>query len=134
VVEQAAERYARDDQARAEARIERWRRERAATRVDARLATLRQRRKRLSKLIQPRRPATLLDPWDIAAAAIAEARRLQKRYAASRPELDDIVEAIRRLAWGLGDDEPVPAHRRRRVHVMDGQLSLWDELAEVVAA
>jgi hypothetical protein len=134
IVEQAAERYSSVDQAKAADRAERWRDVVRRSRHDAHLVTLRQRRRRLTNLIRPLQPPASPDPWEIAASAIGEARKLQKRYAASRPEIEDIIEGIRRLAWGPEPDHLWLDHLRPRRHrEYPGQMTLWDD-EEVVAA
>jgi hypothetical protein len=104
VVDQAALRYQGVDHELAERRAHAWSSTVAHSRVD-RTANLRKRRQRLTERIRPTMPASSLDPWEVAAEAIAEVVRLEQRYAQSRPELEAIAEALRRLAWGPDEQE-----------------------------
>lgn len=97
VVDQAAIRYQRTDRQLAERRASDWRADRTAIH--------RKRRQRLANRVRPTMPAISPDPWIVAADAIAEVVKLEQRYAQSRPELEAIAEAIRRLAWGPDHEE-----------------------------
>lgn len=128
VVERAAELYAAEDRRRAAERAK-WAGLRNGVRVDAQLAKLRQERHRLTEAIRPRVGCDLYDPWAIAHDAIRYGRTLNRVH-----ELEPILEAIRRLAWG--PDGATVVRRSGRTHrELEGQLTLWPtEVLEAVAA
>ena len=68
----------------------------------------RQRVASLKRAVRPKEPASHEDPWEIADAALQQLTKV--RSVRMRPEqvarIDDVAEAIRRLAWGPSDDEP----------------------------
>jgi hypothetical protein len=97
VVERVAEVYAERDRSAVQVRWIAW--SERTTRVDAEVVKLRQRRHRLRETVRPHEPAWSADPWEIAAAALHELRRVR-----SDPEAREAVaEALRRLAWGPDD-------------------------------
>ena len=97
VVERVAEAYAERDHVAVGFRSLAW--SERSTRPDAALVAARQRRHRLREMVRPHEPAQSADPWEIAAAALHELRRVR-----SDPEAREAVaEALRRLAWGPRD-------------------------------
>lgn len=136
VVERAATNYSEEDRNLAARRAASWARTQQQTRTDARLAALRQQRHRLAELIRPRRKASSVDPWEVARDAIRHAQRLALATETNRRELaEEVIEGLRRLAWGPDDDadwiEHRPGRRRRQI---PGQLCLWSDDEQEVAA
>ena len=127
VVAEAAERYSEADRVRAESRTRQWGKVAASTRTDARLATLRQQRRRQIATVRPTRPADSLDPWELSIEAIGVCKRLGQSFPAGRSDLEHVMETLRRLSWGPDDGEEwipkaPPKHRRQ----IPGQLQLFD--------
>jgi hypothetical protein len=97
VVERVAEAYAAADRRAVIVRVQSW--TTRTTRPDAEVVKLRQRRHRLREMVRPHEPARSTDPWEIAAAALHDLRRVH-----SDPDAREAVsEALRRLAWGPQD-------------------------------
>lgn len=133
VVKRAAENYSEADRGRAERRTRAWG-NMPHTRVDARLASLRQQRHRQLAAIRPTMPAQSLDPWELAIGALGRLKRLVVSVPAHRGEIDSVMETVKRLAWGPDDgDVWLPKARSRRRHEIPGQLQLWDADVEVAA-
>jgi hypothetical protein len=88
------------DRSRAAERIEKWN-EAASTRPEAHLMMLRQQRVRFVRTVKPMSPVGPdVDPWQLAADALAELSRFTKGRPEARRELEGVAEAIRQLAWG----------------------------------
>jgi hypothetical protein len=106
----------------------------SSTRADAQLASLRQQRHRQIAEIRPRQPSSNPDPWELAIEALGRLKRLIQSCAAHRGEIDNVAEAIRRLAWGPDDGEVwIPKARPRTRRQIPGQLMLFDDAVEVAA-
>lgn len=136
VIERNAHKYAEGDRELARKRSERWADLTASSRADVRL---RQQRHRLLETARPREACAAFDPWSLLLAALEAARA-----PVSSGDLALIVETLRRLAWGPDEDSDLivetdaPAlelvHHRRRRRECPGQLSLFPELEEAIAA
>jgi hypothetical protein len=97
VVDALAENYAAADRRAVRVRVRSW--SERSTRPAAEVVKLRQRRHRLRETVRPHEPPRSADPWEIAAAALHELRRVR-----TDPEAREVVaEALRRLAWGPDD-------------------------------
>lgn len=135
MVARAAENYSEADRARTEARTRQWGKVTTATRTDARLAVLRQQRRRQIAAVKPTKAASSLDPWELAIEAIARCKRIWQSAPTFRTELEGIAETCRRLAWGPEDgDEWLPKARPSKHRQIPGQLALFDEDGVAVAA
>jgi hypothetical protein len=133
VVARASANYAANDRSLRDERSREWR-VRTTDTTAVRWDALRQQRRRQIRRVRPLRPAASLDPWTLAIDALSICRRVAHSRPASRSELDEVMEVIRRLAWGPDDGEvwiekSPPKHRRQ----IAGQLVLF-ELVEVVVA
>lgn len=134
VVDRAASNYSEADRQRAQGRTLRWGQLATATRTDAQLATLRQQRHRQIEALRPRQASASTDPWELAIEALGRLKRLIQSCARHRGEIDNVAEAIRRLAWGPDDGEVwIPKARPRTRRQIPGQLMLFDEAFEVAA-
>jgi hypothetical protein len=100
-VAKIAENYSQADRNRVAASIASWHKRTAATRADARSATLRQQRSRLLRRMRPTAPVPPgVDPLALGAEAIEIVIRMRnalQRFPEERRRLEEIV---RRLAWG----------------------------------
>jgi hypothetical protein len=92
VIERTAELYTDRDHVAAGFRSLAW--SERSRQPDADLVKLRQRRHRLREVVRPHAPARSADPWEIAADALHDLRRVH-----SDPDAREAVsEALRRLA------------------------------------
>jgi hypothetical protein len=123
VLQRAAEQYSKEDRRLADKR-------RAAWGTGDPYALLRRQRKRLIDVVRPRRSSVLHDPWEIAREALLALQHMRGRDATV---LDEVAEAIRRLAWGPDDGVVMVENRHRTRRQIPGQLALW-ELEEAMAA
>jgi hypothetical protein len=133
-VDRAAANYSESDRARAAACSVLWGKP-SAKATDARLAALRQARHKFEVKIRPTRPvASDVDPWSLGADALSRCKRLMQSFPASRSELEEVCETVRRLCWGPDDSESwtvQPRHHRHRE--IPGQM-FWDFAEAQVAA
>jgi hypothetical protein len=93
VVERAAENYSAEDRRAVQLRRSEW----AKARAGNPHVVLRQQRKRLTEAIRPKRPDPGLDPWHIAGESLAALERMRGK---DPVVLEEVAEALRRLAWG----------------------------------
>jgi hypothetical protein len=97
VVQRVAELYAERDRSALRVRWIAW--SERTTRPDAEVVKLGQKRHRLREMVRPREPPRSAGPWEMAAAALHDLRRVH-----SDPEAREAVaEALRCLAWGPND-------------------------------
>lgn len=131
VVERAAESYAVEDRNRVAQRTAAW----AETRAGDRYSLLRRQRKRMVEQLRPRQPATTFDPWTIALEALSNLNHMRGRETVTRASIDEVAEAIRRLAWGPddGDGTVIVERRHKGRRQIPGQLTLWPD-EEAMAA
>jgi hypothetical protein len=94
LIERRAEDYGREDHRLAQLRRSQW--AKTATHGNQ-YALLRRQRKRLVDAIRPRRPDPGQDPWMIAKEALLALEHMRGKDPAV---LEDVAEALRRLAWG----------------------------------